>query len=356
MKKTLFLFPIIALTIFGCDGGTLPGIPDENLIVDTLNEGIVRLESGSESWQNVLKETRDKLIEEGQSSLANEVSNTLSRATSDIGIEAKCYTDFLRDRTREELIKLRATITKEKLQLKPVFCNPTPDSINMNLPQNRRTNISIAGYNLTRDAIKVFLEDTQNRKTDVSDSIDNPSNYKLTVTLDRIPLNKTSKRLIFELANGTKHSIGIIKAYKPPKQEFRLSRIRITGDIYMNDDEIFKDENKKVPINTYIDIPGGSNKTYSWQGCVGDEVQGYLDVQMQLDKDTGTITGQGSATYYEGTKCGRTDLHKSRNINSFSIRPNQSHPIQIKLSDSEGEVNYNLNFKNEIVKKVLVPQ
>jgi hypothetical protein len=89
--------------------------------VAVLDKAIETLESESANWRMVLEDTRDKLIQEGQSTIANEVSNVLSRTVSDIGIEARCYTDFLRDRVKEDLVRIRASITGEELSLTPVF-------------------------------------------------------------------------------------------------------------------------------------------------------------------------------------------------------------------------------------------
>lgn len=134
-----------------------------------------------------------------------------------------------------------------------------------------------------------------------------------------------------------------------PAEQFRLSRIHITGFIDMNDDENFgSDENKNVLVDTYVNVSSDSNATYEWEDCVGDEVQGYLNVQMQLDKETGIVSGQGSSRYYEGTTCGETDRQGYDSFD-FRIAPGQAYPYQIDLSDSDGGVSYNLNFMNKHV-------
>ena len=134
-----------------------------------------------------------------------------------------------------------------------------------------------------------------------------------------------------------------------PTEEFRLSRIHITGSINMNDDEtLVSDENKNVPVDTYVNFQSGANASFRWDDCVGDEVHGYLDVQMQLDNETGDVSGQGSARYYEGTTCGETDLQGSDTF-SFDIPQGDAYHYQKDLSDSDGGVIYNLNFMNEHV-------
>jgi hypothetical protein len=76
---------------------------------------------------------------------------------------------------------------------------------------------------------------------------------------------------------------------------------------------------------------------------------------LQLDKETGIVSGQGSAKYYEGTSCGETDLQGSDSFD-LKIPPGESYVFQRNLSDSDGGVSYNLNFKNENVDRVIIPQ
>ena len=354
MKKLLFLVPLIALTINSCG---IINPPEQTVIkgTETLNEGLRKIDNHSNSWRKVLEETRDKLIQEGQSTLANEVSNVLSRAESDLGIEGRCYTDYFRDRTKEDLIKIRAKVTKEKLQLQPVFCNVTPESINLNEIPEKLKIIEIPGYNLTKEGIQVLLVDDLNQSIDVSNSLENPTSYKLTVMLDRVPLNNNSEKLIFKLPKGEVRSIGIIKAYKPPKVEFRSSRVHITGTINMNDDEWTKDENKTIAIDHYVVVTSDTNQRYHWEDCVGGEVQGYLDAQLQLNKETGEVLVQVLGRYYEGTSCGETDLQGSGH-KDMGLDPGESDVYDNQLKDNDGEVDYNLNFKNESVDKVMIPQ
>ena len=330
--------------------------------LDALNDGIQKMGVESAQWRNVLEETRERLIKEGQSTLANEVSNVASRAASDAGIEAKCYTDFLRDRTREELIKIRARITKEKLELKPVFCNPTPKSINMNLSAERRPIIEIAGYNLTRQSIKVFLVEDgssvnsggssvgkQGNKIDISEHLSNPTNYLLTLDLGGkgVPLSSKSKQILFELPNGETRSISVIQPPPPkPKPNFLSRSIRVVGKISLNDDEIFgKDENKVIDIDQIVKVTADKGGEFSWEGCVGKEVQGYISAKLQLDRNTGKVTANGITQYYEGTRCGRTNSHGNHPIN-FDIPINGHHVYQATLKDRDGHVIVNLDFSN----------
>jgi hypothetical protein len=189
------------------------------------------LETQSTNWQAILEETRDKLIAEGQSTIANEVSNTLSRAISDVGIETRCSVDFLQDRIREDLIRIRAGLTHETLTLTPVFCNPTPSVIDMSLiPEQRLTHLEIDVYNLDVANIQVFLLDNQGRQTDITFALASPSQYLLTLNLGRngVPLSTNSDKLIFKLPNETK-TVNIIQ---PPQPTPTIPPIMITGLLF----------------------------------------------------------------------------------------------------------------------------
>jgi hypothetical protein len=338
-------------TISGC--GIKKEVQDtRNIAVSVLDDSIQKMGRQSDGWKTVLEETRDKLVKEGQSTLANEVSNVISRASSDAGIEVKCSVDFLRDRSKEELVKLRATITKEKLELKPVFCNPTPNSIDMNLSPERRNIVEISGYNLTTENIKVSLLDSKaNTKVDVSSHLSNPSGYLLTLNLgsNGVPLSPSSDKIIFDLPNAGSRSIGISQPVAPPpKPQFLNRRVHVFGTVDMLDKEDFgSDETKLARIDTYIDLNSNQGKAFHWEDCVGGEVQGYYDANLQLDKDTGKVSIQAIGKYYEGSRCGRTDDQGTTRALDVQIQPNEQHTHAAEpLQDGDGHMIYNITFKN----------
>jgi hypothetical protein len=245
---------------------------------------------------------------------------------------------------------LRATITKENLALKPVFCNPTPNSIDMNIAADRRPMIEIAGYNLTQNAIKVFLVGRTAPKTDVSDRLSNPSSYLLTLNLgsNGVPLSDKSDQILFELPNGEVKSISIIQPLAPPpKQQFSSRRIHVAGNVDMHDhDTLSQDENLQVRIDNNIEVNSGQDTSYHWGKCLDGEVQGYLDVQLQLDKDTGAVSLQGIGKYFEGD-CGDSNNHGTAPFNVVLRRGESYNYLTEKLSDGDGHVLFNLTFKNE---------
>ncbi len=227
MKKNLFfskgariffagLAAFYLLAIAGCNVLKRQVGVDRGL--DLIEEAIDKLEEQSIDWRETLEATRDSLIAAGQSTLAHEVSDILSRAVSDVGIELRCDIDFLRDRVKEDLKRLRATLTKETVKLVPVFCQATPKVIDMHVAPERRTHIEISGYNLDVASVQVFLENNQNQRINVSNALASPTRYLITLNLGSsgVPLDLHSSKIIFELGGGETRSVNIIQAPPPP--------------------------------------------------------------------------------------------------------------------------------------------
>src|SRR5688572_21610239 len=241
--KVCVFYLILIFLLTGCDIG---GEIEQGLrpAVEILNESILKLQGQSISWQQILQETREELIKNAHTTIANDVSNLMTRAISDAGVEVRCYTDFLRDRVKEDLIRLRAKITGEALSLIPVFCVPNPRTIDFALVQEGLVKaIEIDGYNLDVANIKVYLVDDQNQRTDVTTALASPTRYLITLNLgsNGVPLNPQSNKIIFELPANQEQSVNIIQplpqetsdAFTPPPSE-KFCPDRIAGDREFN--------------------------------------------------------------------------------------------------------------------------
>ena len=205
-KGRLFLF--LFLGLFALAGCGFFGQVEQKIIrpvVDILDEAIETLENGSLGWQSVLQSTVGELAANGHTLVRNDVSNLLTRAIQDVGVELRCTTDFLRDRVKEDLIRLRSQFTGETLTLTPVFCVPNPPSVDYAFVESGNlTSITIDGYNLDAANIKVYLVDNQNQRIDVSSKLANPTRYVITLNLgsNGVPLDRRSNRIEFELPSG----------------------------------------------------------------------------------------------------------------------------------------------------------
>lgn len=206
---------ILVVLLVGCG-------PNINKPVDkaiaSLDRAIAALERQSTGWQGVVEETRDELVKQGQSTIANEVSQAMARAISDAGIEARCSIDFVNDRLRQDLIRIRATLTNEKPQLRPVFCNPNPNVVRFTeWTDGSVDSIEISGYDLDAADIRVLLIDRNNQSVDVSRHMAYPSRYLATLNLggNGVPLTPSSDKLVFELSESEQKSVSIIQPVAP---------------------------------------------------------------------------------------------------------------------------------------------
>lgn len=202
-------FPFLLCS--GCDILGLSGPVDQAVVA--LDDAIEALEGESADWQVVLEETRDKMVDESQSTIRNEISNTLTRAVAAVGAEAKCEVDFLRTRVRQDLIAIRAQLKGEPVPDKePFFCNPIPPAVDASLVPDRLKWIEFYGYDFDLEQdLQVFLEN-DGQQVDVTECcLDIPSHYLMTLNLGSggVQLSPDSKRFILKLNGEEIFTIGI---------------------------------------------------------------------------------------------------------------------------------------------------
>lgn len=199
----------LAVLLVGC--GTDP--KDEvDKAVAALDRAIDATEHRSLDWQSVVEESGDVLVKAGQSGIANETSEAVGRFFSDLNTSAHCRPDFVHDRLREDLVRIRAKLTKEELQLSPVFCPPNPNVVRFTEVQDGSVDsVEISGYNLDFANIQVLLVDAENQQTDVSHFLTNPSQYLLALKLgdNGVPLTSSSSELLFVLEENETKSVNV---------------------------------------------------------------------------------------------------------------------------------------------------
>lgn len=78
-----------------------------------LDKAINTLKNESSNWQQVLQETRDKLVDSANSSIKNEVTNLINNGIAATGIEVRCDVDFMRNRARQELVHVRNKLAQK---------------------------------------------------------------------------------------------------------------------------------------------------------------------------------------------------------------------------------------------------
>lgn len=231
MKAHAALF-LLVLSVAGAACSLVPqtvtNSADEAVAI--LQQGIDTLGQQSADWQQVVKDTSDKLIKAGQTTIANEVTNSGKAIVATAGIETRCTVDHLRERVREDLIRIKASITKEKVVLIPAVCGPTPDHIDMSLAPTRRSNLSVDGYNLDVAKLKLLLENTGAAPLDVTSALARTSPYLVTVNLgaNGVPLSAKSSKLVLRWVDGNK-DLSQVNIIQPPPTPPTPAPITVTA-------------------------------------------------------------------------------------------------------------------------------
>lgn len=155
----------LLLLLSGCG---IPGIGRQissatDKTVAVLDKAISELAAANADWEQILNDALKDLPAEVQSTVGFEVSRTLNRAISASGSEVKCIIDFLHDRTREDLIRIKAELLKQPIPpLSPVLCDV--ESVDFAMVQDGRQNsILFYGYNfdVTKPVEVILIEGGQ---------------------------------------------------------------------------------------------------------------------------------------------------------------------------------------------------
>jgi len=186
---------------------------------DILDQAIGALGKESADWQKILEETRDQLTASAQSTVRREVSDTLERATSTASGEFRCDVDFLRNRVREDLIRIKAGFLGQKVPpLQPALCNVIPLAVDLNLDPSRRNLIEFYGYNFdTTPNLQLLLENDNGSTTDVTPQLAKPTYYHMTVNLGGagVPLNGSSSKFHLRWQDQELSTISVLQPTTP---------------------------------------------------------------------------------------------------------------------------------------------
>ncbi|MBC7920284.1 MAG: hypothetical protein H7Z75_04265 [Ferruginibacter sp.] len=178
-----------------------------------LDDAIDQLSGQSANWQQTLRELTDKLTDEAQSTVRNEVNNLVNRAVATTGTEFRCDADFLRNRLRQELMRIKSNLLRQPVPLlEPVMCQVVPAGIDLSLDANRRGKAEFFGYDFDRTAIKVYLSNGT-QKIDVTHALSQPTHYHLVLNLgsNGVLLDRNSHELVLSWNNKEVSSIPVIQ-------------------------------------------------------------------------------------------------------------------------------------------------
>jgi len=183
-------------------------------VVTTFNNAIDRLQNQSEDWQKTLQGLHSQLVQEGQSSLANEVQGVLNRGIAAGSMEARCDTQFVGSELAQALQNILAKYRHQSPPGEPPkICSVDPVAIDLGLSPDRRGTLNIYGFNFSEDTINVSVVDKSgSRRNPGPGTFSVPSEFLATLNIRNYPFTATSKYVIFTLKGGEPGTVGIIHA------------------------------------------------------------------------------------------------------------------------------------------------
>ena len=279
-----------------------------------LDDGIHALESASADWQVVLQDVLAQATASGQSTIANEISNALTRGIAAGGAEFRCNADFLRIRARQLLIGLRATLLGQpRPAIEPQFCGVVPLAVDRELVPTRISKLEFYGYDFDTTPIQVLLRETAG-DIDVSAKLDRPTHYHMTLNLgsNGVQLTPNSQRLVFKWGGQEISTIGVIQPTTPACEEKVLPAIPI-NDVSFN------------PGKTRGDADFGGHGPDVWVrvdvNTSPDQVQATIRMRAaETKKDWTTSEGEETVTIYRADPNWRIQSLIGESASEFSYQ------------------------------------
>lgn len=216
---------LLAVIVAGC--GIAEKIQDlttrvEDLTTQTVNvldDAIAALETQSAAWQSILQEAQARLTADAQSTIRNELANLVSRSVAQAGIEFRCNADFIGARVRQHLIRIKAGLLGQPAPpVEPALCQVVPVAVDRALVPGRLTHVEFYGYDFTAAAnLAVFLERTGGTRVNVTDKLDRPTHYAMTLKFGPtgVQLDAASNRFVLEWDNRQISTIAVIQPATP---------------------------------------------------------------------------------------------------------------------------------------------
>ena len=174
-----------------------------------LDRHIYTLQNESGDWRATLQQSVTDLQKAGQTTLANEVQNVLTRSISATGEEGRFDVDFLRSRSEQVLRNAVSVLRggKDVYISPPAIGSWTPTKVDLYLPPERRTSLEFSGYDLANKAkdgtgLRLLLVMVDDSTTDVSRHIYQTTFYHAVVNTSgsgiQFTPNSKSLRLVWD--------------------------------------------------------------------------------------------------------------------------------------------------------------
>src|SRR5438034_7599516 len=230
MKRTQFsvlfltfvLVPIALLFVLlttGCGLKDLlnPFVDAKTQALNEVNDAINALGATNADWEAIIKDLENKLPAAIDSTIKTEIANTLTRAEATAGTEFRCGVDFVADRAREHLLRVKAVLLGQNPpSVEPVFCEVVPLAIDMNLDPARRNLLEFYGYDMDTVNVQVLVQNSNGTK-DITPRLARPTHYHMTLDLggNPNPLTANAQKVLLKWSGSEISSMSVIQPTTP---------------------------------------------------------------------------------------------------------------------------------------------
>lgn len=213
-------FATIALLFAGCSFKSCVGLGNwEAVTENALDDAIYALNNTSADWQQIVRELQDELPAEVQSTIRVEVANVVSRSIAQAGVEFRCDVTFIRDQVEQALEKIRGEFLGRTVPpVEPALCHVFPPAVVRAQVPERLPQVEFYGYDFDQASdLRVFHERTSGRRSEVTDELDRPTHYAMTLKFGPtgVRLDDRSERLTLEWGGETISTIAIVQPETP---------------------------------------------------------------------------------------------------------------------------------------------
>lgn len=249
MKHLFLILLMLSLGNNGCDWmrSLTTTIKDSTTVVaQALDEAINQLGAESANFQQILDETLGSLPHDVSSTIRADISNTFQRGISAASSEVRCDIDFVRDRLRQSLQRLKAKILGNPMpDAEPQICNVVPVAVDMDFNSEQRNRLEFFGYDFDLSDVKVFLFNGATQ-TDVTAFLSKTTHYHMVLNLgdNGVRLNAQSSKLVLR------------------NKDVDLSTIQVIQEA----PEVCENTNDEKPINTIGFMPKHVRGDYEFGG------------------------------------------------------------------------------------------
>lgn len=269
---------------------TIPDIATESL--NTIDNAIDALDVNSAAWQSILQDTVSELSDDAQSTLRNEVQNILDRGVATVGTEFRCNADFLGNRAKQALQRVKAKLLDQPVPaIEPAICEVVPLAVDRSLVPNRVNSVAIFGYDFDTSGITAGLINGS-QKVNITGHLTKPTHYHMTINLgsNGVNLSNSSNRMELKWNNELLSSIAVIQPTTPVCKTKEVSYNRNTKITYTpphtRGDREFKGHGPV--INSKVEWINRGNRI---------DVLTYMKAK-ETKKDWTTAEGSKTITYY----------------------------------------------------------